>query len=83
MALKYEAKVKSGTYKNQNGEEKPNWIKIGAVFETEKGMSMKMESVPISWDGWISFFEPKSKDDKKPQSNTQNSNTIPDEDIPF
>jgi hypothetical protein len=79
MALKYEAKVKSGTYKNQNGEEKTNWIKIGAVFETEKGVSMKMESVPVSWDGWISFFEPRPKDDKKPQIDSG----ITDDSIPF
>ena len=83
MALKYEAKVVSGTYKTQTGEEKPNWIKVGAVFETPKGLSLKLESVPVSWDGWIKFFEPKAKDDKKPQSSS--SSGIQDDDmaIPF
>lgn len=79
MALKYEAKARIGTYKNQNGEEKPNWVKMGAVFETDKGLSMKMDSMPIGFDGWISFFEPKPKDGKpaaKPLGNIE-------EDIPF
>jgi len=61
MALKYEAKARVGTYKNAQGEEKPNWIKVGAVFETSNGLSMKMEAVPVGFDGWISFFEPKPK----------------------
>ena len=47
MALKYEIKAKQGTYTNQNGEEKANWVKIGAVFETQKGLSIKLEAIPI------------------------------------
>lgn len=82
MALKYEAKARVGTYKNQNGEEKPNWVKVGAVFETSNGLSMKMEAIPVGFDGWISFFEPKPK-----QSAVGNvvpmTQEVPLDDIPF
>ena len=61
MALKYEIKAKQGTYTNQNGEEKANWVKIGAVFETQKGLSIKLEAIPIGWDGWASLYLPDRK----------------------
>lgn len=79
MALKYEAKCKSGTYTNRNGEEKTNWVKIGAVFETNNGLSMKIDSIPVVWDGWVSFFEPKPKD----ESSKPASNVIEDDAVPF
>ena len=85
MALKYEAKARIGTYKNQAGEEKPNWVKVGAVFETANGMSMKMESIPVGFDGWISFFDPKPRQANTPsvvQSAGVNLSDI-DSDIPF
>lgn len=81
MALKYEAKARVGTYTNQNGEEKPNWVRVGAVFETSKGLSMKMDAVPVGFDGWISFFEPKPKDGSKPAQAP--GNTIEDDEVPF
>lgn len=79
MALKYEAKCKSGTYTNRNGEEKTNWVKIGAVFETNNGLSMKIDSIPVVWDGWVSFFEPKPKEEaaSKPASNSIEDDAVP------
>lgn len=81
MALKYEAKAKVGTYKNQQGEEKPNWVKLGAVFETSKGLSLKIDAIPVGFDGWVSFFEPKQKENT-PTAQSAPANDIPD-DIPF
>ena len=80
MALKYEAKARVGTYKNQSGEEKPNWVKVGAVFETSNGLSMKMEAIPVGFDGWISFFEPKPKQSGNVVSIAQ---PVALDDIPF
>jgi hypothetical protein len=41
--------------------DKTYWRKIGVVLEGDKGLSLKLEAVPVGWDGWASFFEPKAK----------------------
>ena len=61
-SVKYELKAKSGTYKNQQGEEKPNWVKMGVCFESDKGLSLKIDNIPVGWDGWVSMFPPKAKE---------------------
>ena len=80
--LKYEIKAKSGTYKNKSGEEKPNWVKMGVVFESEKGLSIKIESIPVGWDGWASLFSPKPKESQIDPFADVNFNKL-EEDIPF
>lgn len=45
-------------------QEKTYWRKIGVVLQTDKGFSLKLEAVPVGWDGWASLFEPKAKEDK-------------------
>jgi len=61
MAVKYEVVVNSGSYTNKEGVEKKRWTKVGVVLETPKGLSLKMEAVPVSWDGWAILSEPKEK----------------------
>jgi hypothetical protein len=46
----------------QGGEEKKRYQKMGVVFEGDKGMNIKIESIPVNWDGWISLYEPKPKE---------------------
>jgi hypothetical protein len=43
----------------KNGESKNRYINVGAVFSGEKGMSLKLDSLPIGFDGWIQFYEPR------------------------
>lgn len=46
----------------EEGRDKPRYINCGAVFEGDKGMSMKLESLPtFGWNGWLSFYTPKPK----------------------
>jgi hypothetical protein len=61
MAIKYEVVANGGTYTNRNGEEKKRWIKCGVVMEGEKGLSIKMENIPVGWDGWAILSEPREK----------------------
>lgn len=68
MGIKYEVVANGGTYTNRNGEEKKRWIKCGIVMETEKGLSIKMESIPVGWDGWAILSEPR----EKPQNDDSN-----------
>ena len=48
-------------------DDKTFWTKIGVIIQTEKGHSLKLESVPVAWDGFASLFEPKPKGEAKPQ----------------
>lgn len=62
--VKYDAMAKGGTYTNRDGEEKTRWVKCGVVFEGDRGLSLKIEALPVPFDGWLSFFEPKERDEK-------------------
>ena len=82
--IRYEVKAKNGSYKDRNGEEKVRWHHMGVCFQNDKGqLSMKIDSIPLNWDGWVSLFEPKPKDDKVTASAPAPQNTIADDDIPF
>jgi len=69
MGIKYEVVANGGTYTNKNGEEKKRWVKCGVVMENDRGLSLKMESVPVGWDGWAILSEPREK--------PQNDDTAP------
>lgn len=60
MPKKYDAVV-SQRY-TQNGEEKKRYINVGAVFEGERGLSLKLDAIPVGFDGWIQFYEPRERD---------------------
>lgn len=74
MGIRYEVIASSGTYTNKAGEEKKRWVKMGVVMDTKNGMSIKLESVPIGWDGWAMLTEPKQKDAPK---------SFDDDEVPF
>ena len=80
MGIKYDCIVKNGTYTDKSGNEKNRWQKIGVCVDTKQGgLAIKLEAIPVTWDGWISLAEPKPKENA-PQ-------TVPlsdiDENIPF
>ena len=79
MGVKYDAIAKSGSYMDKNGIEKTKWCKAGIVVETKNGgLAMKIEQLPVPFDGWIQFAVPKSKEDSQ-QSNLSDIN----DDVPF
>ena len=59
----FEACVKVGSYKNKEGEEKAKWLKIGTVFESDKGYSLLLEAVPVGVPApvWVSLFPIREK----------------------
>ena len=62
---KYDVVAVTGTYKDRDGNEKKRYLNVGVVFESDKGLSMKLECVPVGeWNGWLSLYEPKQKGDK-------------------
>lgn len=61
--LRYEAVASLG--KDKNG--KMRYQKVGAVFESDKGLSLKLDCLPVGapeWNGWISLYVPKDKSDR-------------------
>ena len=62
--VRYEVKAKNGTYKDRNGEEKARWHNMGVCFQSDQGhLSIKIDSLPLNWDGWVSLlFVPKTED---------------------
>lgn len=78
--VKFEAVAIVGKRK----DDKPNYVRIGTVFETAKGLSLKLDSIPAGgeWNGWVSLFPPKPKEGQAPaQKNAPNPDF--DDDIGF
>lgn len=67
-------------------DDKPNYVNCGVVIQTDKGFSLKLNSIPAGneWNGWFSLFEPRPRDgeQQKPASDAAASKDF-DDDIPF
>ena len=64
MRKTHDILAKTGTYKNQQGEQKNRYTKCGAAFTDDSGqISIKLESVPVSpeWHGWLNLWEPREQ----------------------
>ena len=83
----YDCVVVTGEYTNLKGEKKKNYLTIGAVFEGDKGLSMKLDALPThDFNGWISFYQPKDRVEKATSDqNSTNTKGLADlmDDIPF
>jgi hypothetical protein len=79
MAIVYEVTAATGTYVNKDGEEKKSYARLGVVMETKNGLMLKLETVPVKWEGFAYLNEPKAREDK-PQSKPA---PVDDSDLPF
>lgn len=65
--IKYEAVATIGEYTDRSGEKKKRYVNLGKVFEDDQGrLSLKLDTIPIgpNWSGWVSFYEPKERQDQ-------------------
>lgn len=70
-----------GEYTDKNGDTKKNYINIGTLFERPDGsLTIKLESVPLGWNGWASFYDIEEK--KNGQTRTYTAQELDDE-VPF
>lgn len=87
MSRKYEVTAITGKYTDKNGDEKNRYQTIGVVLETRNGLMLKLESIPIGFDGWAYLNEPKERDQReapRQQHRSQQSRGGDDmSDIPF
>ena len=83
MAVKYDVICKNGSYTDKTGAEKTKWLKAGICMETKQGgLAIKLESLPVGFDGWLTLSEPKAKDSFTPRGNDEMPrNRIQDDDI--
>ena len=81
MAKVYDVVATVGEYETKTGEKKKKYMNIGSVVETKNGLSLKLESVPLNWEGWAGLYQPKEREQVK-QSDKQSSDDFKD-DIPF
>lgn len=58
-----------GEYTNKNGETKKNYVNIGTLFERPDGsQTVKLESIPLGWNGWASFYDIEEKQSQARQA---------------
>jgi hypothetical protein len=73
----YEVTAAGEKYTAKDGTEKTKWIRIGSVIQTKSGkMSLKLETIPLNWDGWASLMEPREEPKKSREPGM-------DDDLPF
>lgn len=83
MALRY--KIQWMKKYKSNGEDKTAYMDIGAIMDGKNGgFILKMEQLPVGWDGWAVLSEPKpyNKPNAAPARPAAPSSD-PDDDIPF
>lgn len=87
MPAKYEVSAVSGKYTDREGNEKNRYVRMGVVIEGKHGPMLKIESIPVGWDGWAYLNEPRERDAKPAARQASNSAPQPaddpNDDIPF
>lgn len=83
MAIRYEVVASAGVYKDREGNDKRRWHKCGVVMDTKNGgLALKLESLPIPFDGWLNLWEPKAKEDAPAPKKSRGSSGFDDLDEP-
>jgi hypothetical protein len=73
----------NGTYQ-KDGVEKTSWLRCGALIQTDKGMRIKLDALPVNMqEGWFQVFEEDDKPNQGGGQATQKPKTESQEDIPF
>ena len=86
MSVLKEVTAISGKYTDKEGKEKNRYHRLGVILQTKNGPMLKVESIPVGWDGWAYINEPLPKDGdppKKGASETQTPEDFDDPDLPF
>lgn len=73
MSKKYDVTAVTGKYTDANGQEKNRYMNIGVIIETKNGPMLKLEGVPVGWDGWAYLNDPKPREDQPKQQARGNS----------
>ena len=94
MAMKktHDAVYAGEKYTDNNGNEKTRYTNVGVLLQRDDGsMTMKLEAIPVGFNGWINFYEPKPKEGEAPKQERDRPqrqaqapvNDFDDTEIPF
>jgi len=72
-------------YTTKAGDEKTNWVEMGAMWKTDDGQFRLMVSaVPtINWDGWVMLQDPWEPEKIAEPKQQPKKEVVSDADIPF
>jgi hypothetical protein len=71
-----------GEYTNAKGEVKKRYQKIGAIIDTKHGPMLKLDVIPLKWEGYAYINEPFEEGKTKTYKTASSDAGFPD-DIPF
>lgn len=74
--------VASGKY-TVNGEEKTRWIEIGRVLKAPTGFKIKLDTIPLEWNGWAEMVDIERKDAAAKPAAKKVQSVVADDDLPF
>jgi hypothetical protein len=72
-----------GEYVNAQGETKKKYQKIGAIIESKHGPMLKLDVIPLEWNGYAYINEPYDKEKPKSEPRPGRRAEPMDDDIPF
>jgi hypothetical protein len=61
MKRTHDLVVVTGKYTDKDNNEKSRYQKIGVLFEDDKGLKVKVDLLPVGWDGWAYLYKAEDK----------------------
>ncbi len=83
---KHDVVATVGKYTDKNtGEEKSRFLNCGAHIVSDKGEFLKIDTIPVGWDGWFKLMEPRQRGQSSPPRQTEKPADTGDfdDDLPF
>ncbi len=78
MSTKLDLIAVVGEYTDAQGNNKKRFAKVGTLWDKGQGISLKIDNVPLNWDGWLTAKLP-----LEPKSAPRQAAPVFDEDAPF
>ena len=74
-----------GEYVNAQGETKKKYQKIGAIIDSKHGPMLKLDFIPLEWNGYAFINEPYDREKPKAEPRPNRNRDMPEDDssIPF
>jgi hypothetical protein len=68
----------------KDGVEKKQYTRVGKLFKYDDGgVVLKVEAIPVNFDGWINFYPLDDKQAATPEAPAPVADGIANDDIPF
>ncbi len=69
--------VTTETYKDAQGNDKKRYLRVGSIIETRNGEMLKLDTIPIGWNGWAYLNEPRQQGESDRPQREQRSERNP------